>query len=177
PRKLSHDLTARIPILFHEQALKVEHICELLGVKKSTVYTSLSNYVQYGVAQNPEARKAGRHRVLTFSDVNYMKRHLSHRGSTYLDEMQKALDNVRDTDVSISTISRTIHRSRISRKQVSAPALERNELLRADFMNRIGRDVPDPNCLMFIDEAARNNRTSARRMGYSAIGKRCISRR
>lgn len=37
--------------------------------------------------------------------------------------------------------------------------------------------MPDPAMLMFVDEAARNKRTSARRWGWSLKGRRCVQRR
>lgn len=44
-------------------------------------------------------------------------------------------------------------------------------------MNRIGQEVPDPEMLIFVDESAKDRRTSARKKGWSFLGERCISRR
>lgn len=44
-------------------------------------------------------------------------------------------------------------------------------------MNTIAEIAPDPEMLMFTDESAKDERTSARRTGWSAIGNRCVSRR
>jgi len=44
-------------------------------------------------------------------------------------------------------------------------------------MNKIADDIPNPNMLMFVDEAARNKRTSGRMKGWSVVGKRCVQRR
>ena len=60
---------------------------------------------------------------------------------------------------------------------VSARALERDDLRRSAFMNLIADEVPDPRMMMFIDEAARNRRTSQRSRGWALYGKECVQRR
>jgi hypothetical protein len=95
----------------------------------------------------------------------------------YLDELQEKLLTQRGVGVSISTLLRTLRRLHFSRKCVSARALERNDTLRSAYWNRIADVVPDPNMLMFIDEAAKNDRTTARTKGWSLLGTRCIQRR
>ncbi|KAF8336082.1 hypothetical protein F5887DRAFT_833169, partial [Amanita rubescens] len=74
---------------------------------------------------------------------------------------------------SLATLSRILQRMGLTHKTVSVNALERNDLLRAAFMNKIADEVPNPNMLMFIDESARNRRTSQRNMGWSRTGTRC----
>ena len=64
-----------------------------------------------------------------------------------------------------------------SRKGDSARALERDDILRFAFMNTIADIVTDPYMLMFVDEVARNKKTSARTNGWSLVGKRCMQRR
>ena len=44
-------------------------------------------------------------------------------------------------------------------------------------MNRITDQVPDPNMLMFGDEASKDERTSARRQGWALKGSQCIQRK
>jgi hypothetical protein len=44
-------------------------------------------------------------------------------------------------------------------------------------MNHIATVVPNPEMLMFVDEAAKNKRTSGRMKGWSLKGKRCNQRR
>lgn len=44
-------------------------------------------------------------------------------------------------------------------------------------MNRIAAEAPDVNMLMFVDEAAKDERTSVRRHGRSRKGVRCIARK
>jgi hypothetical protein len=44
-------------------------------------------------------------------------------------------------------------------------------------MNWITKEVPDPNMLVFIDEAARDERMVSRRYGHSERGLRCNAQR
>lgn len=156
-RPVSRDLKARIPILFHEQNLKVKEICTVLGIRKTLVYDTLKLHRTFGLAYNPHAKHVGRERSLTTIDMKYIYNLLQQRHLVYLDEIQKDLSTQRHVHVSIATMLRTLHRLHFTRKCVSARALERNDLQRSAFMNRIGAQVPDPAMLMFVDEAARNN--------------------
>ncbi|KIJ21119.1 hypothetical protein PAXINDRAFT_66214, partial [Paxillus involutus ATCC 200175] len=45
------------------------------------------------------------------------------------------------------------------------------------YMNCIAAEAPDVNMLMFVDEAAKDERTSVRRHGRSRKGVRCIARK
>jgi hypothetical protein len=62
-------------------------------------------------------------------------------------------------------------------KDVLSRAYERNEQLRAIFMNNIADIVSNPDMLMFGDEASKDERTSARRRGWSECGSRCVQRK
>ena len=66
--KRSHDLKARVPILFHDYGYKVKEIVTILGLSKSLVYNCLKNHARFGVAHNPHLRQDGRRRVFTHED-------------------------------------------------------------------------------------------------------------
>ena len=176
-RLISKDLKSRIPVLFHEQGFNAKEICGLLGIKKSLVYRILSYSRMYGVPYNPHAHRLGRSRTLSQGDVKFIAALLNHRHSIYLDEIQERLHNERGVFVSTTTLFRTLRCLDYSRKGVSARALERDNLLRSAFMNKIADEVTRPDMLMFVDEAARNKRTSIRSKGWSLVGKRCTQRR
>ncbi|KAG1869564.1 hypothetical protein F4604DRAFT_1774029 [Suillus subluteus] len=89
----------------------------------------------------------------------------------YLDELQHELHSCRGVFVSVQTLLRTFRRLHLNRKHISAYALERNEEKRAIFMNSIAEIAPDPEMLMFGDEAAKDERTLIRRYGRSRIGR------
>ena len=155
----------------------MKEICGLLDLKKTAVYQSLAYHRHYGVPYNPHARKLGRQRKLTQEDTKLIVALLNRRHTIYLDEIQSELINIRGIHVTTTTILNTLRRLHYSRKTVSARALERDDLLRSAFMNRIADDVPNPDMLMFTDEAARNKKTSARMKGWSLVGRRCVQRR
>lgn len=173
---ISKDSKAQIPVLFHQQGLKVKEICLLLDISKSVVYRALSYTRAYGVPYNPHAHKLGRKRVLSQGDLKFIIALLTRRHSIYLDEIQEQLYQERGVSVSLATLQRALRRLHYSHKGVSVRALERNDLLRSAFMNEIADVVTDPDMLMFVDEAARNKRTSARKKGWSLVGKRCVQR-
>lgn len=177
PSRVSPAIKARIPVLFYEQLQDPKAICKILGIKKTVVYDVLLLFRTYGVTVNPRShRPPGRHRILTHADVKHLYQFLENHPCSYLDEMQTELLARRGLKVSISTLLRTLRLLHFSRKCVSVEAIERNDLDRSVFMNRIADLVPRPDMLMFIDEAAKNDRTVARRYGWSLKGSRCVQR-
>jgi transposase len=176
-RAVSRDLKARVPILHYEQGLSIKKICELLGIKKSLAYQTLVYSRTYGLHYNPYAYRSGRRRHLSATDVNFVYNILQRRHCSYLVEIQAELAVERGVSVSIPTLLRTLRHLHCSHKCVSVHALERNDLQCSAFMNRIADVAPDPEMLMFVDEAAQNKKTSGRKMGWSLVGTRCIQRR
>lgn len=178
PHHVSYDLKARIPILFYQQKFRIKEICELLGIKKSLAYSTLQCFQRYGLPVNPHTRKPpGRDRLLSIDDITTLCALIERQHTIYLDEIQAKLLELRGTNISISTLMRTIQRLNLSRKCTSARALERNDIKRSAYMNHIAEIAPDPNMLMFVDEAARNRRTSARTKGWAPVGLRCVQRK
>ena len=155
----------------------MKKICNLLGIKKTLVYRSLAHVRRHGVPYNPHAHQPGRRRVLSHEDLKLIVALLNRRHCIYLDELQAELYNIRGTLLSQPTLMRTLHHLHYSHKCVTTHALERDDLMRSAFMNRIADEVPNPDMLIFIDEAARNRRASARAKGWSLVGRRCVQRR
>ena len=120
----------------------------------------------------------GRPRTPSSADLAFISAIINHRPSVYLDELQDELwlkCNVRST---LPTLSRALEQLGVTRKAISARTYERNEFSRALYMNRIAEEVPDPNImLMFIDEAARDERTISRRFRRSGKGICCTTQR
>jgi hypothetical protein len=86
-----------------------------------------------------------------------------------------------DIEVSLSTISRTLQRERISRKkvyfyqekitnhfQLQRIAREQSEKCRNEWMLRL--DEWEPEQLVFLDETAINERTLDRTYGWAPVG-------
>lgn len=172
---ISKDLKARIPVL-RRQGYNVKKISDLLGIKKSTVYQSLAYFRRHGVPYNPHAHHSGRRRVLLPEDLKLIVALVKRRHCIYLDELQAEVFKIRGVTLSRSTLTRTLYHLSYSHKRVSTRALERNDLMRSAFMNRIADQVPSPDMLIFTDEAARNRRASARTTGWALVGKKCVQR-
>ena len=68
----------------------------------------------------------------------------------------------------------TLHYLQYSYKCVSTYALERNILIQSAFMNRITNQVPNPDMLIFINEATCNRSASAWAKGWSLVRRRCM---
>ena len=177
PTMVSRDLKARIPVLFYKCGFNIKNICGLLGVKKTLVYQTLSYARTYGVSYNPHTFTAGRKWVLSQGDLKFVVILLNRRHSIYLDEIQEHLGSERGAFVSISTLLCTLRHLHYSHKRASICTLERDDLLCSAFMNQIADEVPNPDMLMFIDEAARNKRTLIWTNGWSLVEKQCMQRR
>jgi transposase len=179
-RPVSQDLRNRIPFLRFEEHFSVKDICCLLGIRKTVVYDTLTNFRQHGVAYNPNTfkyRATGRRRKLGPMDVKLIKALLAKEACMYIDEIQDELLSRRGVVVSETTLLRTLRRIHFTRKSVSIRALERNDLARSAYMNSIAELVTDPAQLIFIDEAARNKKNTVRKFGWSLLGRRCVQRR
>lgn len=179
PHSVSKDLKARIPVLRYQQGLSVIEICRVLGIKKTLVYKSLHYHHIHGTTCRPIASQTrqGRRRILDAHDISFIRSLISQKHTVYIDEVQEQLLTRRGTQVTITTLIRTLRRLRLTNKAISGGALERNDELRALYMNRMGNLITDPNQLMFADEASKDERTSARRNGWSEKGMRCVQRR
>jgi len=122
-----HDLKERIPYLYFVEHFTVKEIGQILGVKKSLIYTSLAYYRHYGVAYNPKAflfSQRGRQQKLDATGIRLVKSLLAQDPCLYLDELQEVLLIRRNVSVSVPTLLRTLRRLHFSRKNVSVKAIE-----------------------------------------------------
>ncbi|KAF7345996.1 Tc1-mariner class transposase [Mycena venus] len=176
-RTISRDLKDRIPVLFFDKNFSMQKICDVLGIKKTLVYKTLDYHTVHGTSYNPAAYRSGRPRILDATDIKFILALIEQCHTIYIDEIQEKLLTQRNVSVSVTTLLRTMRRLELTRKCVSIHALERNDLQRSAYMNRMADLVPDANMLMFIDEAAKDDRTLGRSKGWSLRGQRCIQRR
>ena len=110
-------------------------------------------------------------------DISFIQGLLHWKHAIYLDKIQEQLLVRQGVKISLSTLTHTLHQLHFSHKDVLGHALERNNELQAVFMNRIADQVPNPNMLMFGDEASKDEQTSACRRGWSLRGTWCIQRK
>ncbi|KZP30955.1 hypothetical protein FIBSPDRAFT_697318, partial [Athelia psychrophila] len=88
---VSDDIKARVPNMFHEHGIKVNKICDLLGLKKSLVYNILKMHRLRGTTHNPDSRHRGHPRLLTPIDISFIRSLLSLKNTMYIDEIQDQL--------------------------------------------------------------------------------------
>jgi transposase len=146
---VSEDLKTFIPALHHD-GYKIQQICDILTVKKSLIYKTLALFSNCGVVSNPHkySHISGHPRSRSQADLNFVQATVDHRPTIYLNELQQELFSKCGVQVSISTLTRAVKWLHITHKIVTAPALERNEVLRALYMNRVSAEVPDVNMLL-----------------------------
>ena len=105
--------------------------------------------------------------------MEFISNLVAHRSTIYLDELQHELWEKCQVYATTPTLHRTLRSLQLTRKKKSFAASEWNEELRACYINHIGAEAPDANMLLFIDEAAKDRRTSCRPSGRSFRGQRC----
>ncbi|KAF8555329.1 hypothetical protein OG21DRAFT_1571746, partial [Imleria badia] len=156
-RTVSPNLKAQIPLLYHDN-YSVKEICRILCIKKSLFYKTLSLYSRYGTVTNPSKYSlfTGCRRVFSTADITLISTIIQHHGTIYLDELQHELWAKHHKYAMPSTLLRALQCLCVTWKVVSCAAAERNEETHAIYMNCIAADVPDPNMLIFIDEAAKD---------------------
>ena len=173
--QVSDEMRARIIVWHDEQHLSVQEIAGLVGCGVRTVYNILSYHRDYHTLRNPSTRGPhGANRPLDMGDMNYIESLIDAQPKIYLDEIQDELLERQDVFVSISTLSRTLHRLSMTRKHVANEALERNELLRATWQAAYA-DIPADYCV-WLDEASVDDHTNQRAMGWAAMGRACVCR-
>ena len=150
---VSVDLNAQIPIL-HARGLGVQMIYCLLGIKKTLVYKTLNFYCSFGTIENPSCNTCAHNWALSPANIEFLINLLQPKPTIYLDEIQDKLLHHQGCCISIPTLFCTLQHLNFSRKHVSAPALKKNKTWCAIFMNHVAEIAPDPNILMFGDEAA-----------------------
>jgi predicted transcriptional regulator len=160
PYSVSRDIKAQIPILHYNMRYSVKKIGKFLGIKKSLIYKTLYFYCVYGLVHNPHSAQLSCRWHLTSTDISFIRGLLNQRHAIFLDEIQEQLLTRRSIKISLLTLSCTLHCLHFSYKDVSAHALERNNQLQAVFINQIANQIPNPNMLMFGDEASKDERTS-----------------
>lgn len=104
--------------------------------------------------------------------MNYLEAILRAEPGLFLDELQDKLCTVRDIEVSIATLSRTLSCLAITHKSIAKEAAEWNEHLRATW--QIAMVQYDPQQLVFIDKAGVDDQTNFCRYGWAPLGQACV---
>jgi transposase len=175
PSPLSNDLKERIVTWYYNDQLTMLDICARAQCSVGLVHNVLRNHREFGQVTNPFKRYTGRPSYLDDDNIKFIDTTLKANPSLYLDEIQKRLLDVRDTDISIATLSRTLSSMRISNKAITKAAAERDEALRTMWELEMAQ-YQDPDLFVAIDESAVDNKTIQRRYGWSYFGQPCVRR-
>lgn len=176
-RFVHQSIKDRVPDLFYVHKLHPTEIAKYLHIKKTCIYDTLRYHRLYKTTFNPHRRRPGRKSTLRYTHDDFVHDYLKRNPCAYLDEIQLAVCDQYGFEPSIPTLVRCLRRLNYTSKTVSKEALERDEKRRAVFMYQMGKVAKDPDMLVFLDEAAKNEKTSGRLKGWSLRGMRCVQRR
>ncbi|KAF9071913.1 hypothetical protein BDP27DRAFT_1198563, partial [Rhodocollybia butyracea] len=171
---LSREMKQCIVRWYYELDYGANEISKLADCSISTVYETLQTWRQYGDVENLYRQRPGRRRCLDQHAVNYISSLIQANPTLYLDEIQHELEAALDTEVSLSTIYRTLVRIAISSKKISKEAVERDELLLATWMAVNGTTPLE--YMVWLDEASVDDRTNLRSNGWAGVGRACVRR-
>jgi transposase len=159
----------------YELHMPISDIVHLSSHCKKTVHNILKSFREDDNEFNHSfTERRGCKRLLDRDDLNYLESILRAEPGLFLDELQDKLRTVRDIEVSIATISRTLSRLAITNKTIAKEAAERNEHLRATW--EVSMAQYDPQQLVFIDEARVDDQTNVRKNGWAPLGQACVRR-
>ena len=148
--------------------LAVASIVSVEGVGKSTTYRIIDNLLAFGTHTAPRMTKRGRPFAIFPAARIGLRAFIESKPWAYQDEMQYDLFDGFDLLVSQSTISKTLHSMKISRKSLRREALERSQICRDAYFLEVSKFTHD--MLVFLDESAANEHTMWRKRGYAAFG-------
>ena len=172
--QVSLELRELIVAWRHELNMSIGDIVRLSNRCDKTVRNVLKTHRDYNEFMHPFTQPRGRKRLLDRDDLNYLDAILRAEPGLFLDELQEKLRIVRNIEVSISTLSRTLSHLAITHKSIAKEAAERNEHLRATW--QIAMAQYDPQQLVFIDEAGVDDQTNFRKNGWAPLGQTCVRR-
>ena len=141
--------------------LSVAQIIDCLQISRRTFYRVLGLWINTNGVR-------GRPRLLHFDDINYLIRIIKHRPDWFLDELLSLLETNCFISAHFTTIHQELVRACVSTKKLKKIAAERNDNLRADYIQRIAQYSPEQ--IGFLDEVSKDERTSARSRGRSRKG-------
>ena len=170
-RTISQDLKLAAIRLYENDILDLEDILHSLDFSRRTFYRIWRLWRDTGDVVKP--RMVGvrrRMRNLDFTDLQYLLQLVRDNPDYFLDELLHLLKTNRFILVHYTTIHRELERAGMSVKKLKRIAQERNEVRRADFIERVTQYTPEQ--LGFLDEVSKDERTPSRRSGRSKKGRR-----
>jgi transposase len=138
-RKISND--------FKDAALRLKargwdtnyEISQITGFSTRTLYCAHQHKLLTGSVAPLQAIGRGHPRSLLRRDCDYLLQLAKHKPTLFLDEYTQLLHQNRELSVCITTIHRSLERAGLSVKYIQKMASERDPILRANFVCRIGQ--------------------------------------
>lgn len=149
---------------------RAHEILKIVQFSQSTYYCTIRRQRLTGNVIKAKPVGIGRPRSLIQADADYLLHLARHTPTLFLDEYCDRLDKYRFLPISLATIHRTFIRAHLSVKRVQKMALERDPILRANFIRCISQYPA--HYLLAMDEVSKDDRTYARLWGRSSVGTR-----
>ncbi len=172
PRSYSTDLRWRIVWLYYYKEKSIEEIEKLLFVSSRSVRRYIALFDETGEV-SPVSQQHGPPRTLDALEEMTLVQSLLNKPDMYLQELKQELIQVTGTNVSLSTVCRTLKRLGFSRKKLRHIAVQRSEERRLEFMEEMAYFNSD--MLVWTDECGSDRRNEIRKYGYSLRGMTPVS--
>ena len=158
----STDFRWRIVWLKIVEEMSSNTIASLMNISERTVRRYIAKFHQTGDVLPVEHRNGPQPLLGQYEQIVFVHL-LSENPSIYLHEVKQELENIFGVSVSISTVCKTMKLLGFTRKKIHHIALQRSDLLRAEFMATIS--VYDPVMLIWLDESGCTGETVLATMG------------
>ena len=155
--KISRDLKIAAVRLYERNLLPLVDILDCLQMSESTFYRVLNLWNNTGNVVRHTFGICSRPRILHFDDVHYLKQLVKACPDWFLDELLFLLETNRFISAHYTTVHRELIHANVSTKKLKKIASERNENLRADFIQHMAQYSPEQ--LGFLDEVSKDERT------------------
>ena len=169
--RLPPETCSRIKGYLLETELSAADIAVNVGVSKRTIERVRLSYELFGKPYPDPVAVRGKHRALSYEHGCWLVSYLDDQPSAYLDELVLALYDEFELEVHKTTVYRYLSGCGWSRKVAKQVAAQRNATLRAVWASRAARWSMEDLC--FVDESAANEKTGARKRGWSPKGLSC----
>lgn len=171
PKFYSEDLRWRAVWLHIVRGMTVLEVSDVLFMCVRSVQRYLYLFHSTGSVA-PKQSNGGPAKTLSDFEEIVLVQTLLYNPSAFLHEVQSQLYDSTGKWFHVSTICRTIHKLKFTRKRVQVIALQQNEETRIEFMSEVS--AYDPNMFIWVDETGSDRRKSIRQYGYSLRGMRAV---
>ena len=127
-----------------------------------------TNLELFGTFYPPAFNRIGRPRALTNAEEQWILDYLDDQPTAYMDELALGIWDEYQVDLNPSTVLRVLQRHGWSRKVAKEIAKQRSAKARAVWRQK--QELWQMNKLCCVDKSACNERTGARKRGWSPIG-------